>query len=331
MNETISKQRNETSGESANTGSGNAWESLKEVPFKGAEEQTNHESDNPKYETELNSPDDILNDINNFMIKDGVVYSKETGQVETDEDTILRAKTSRFLFNEARILRDTDANAGGDRFRDRGPAFYIDKAMDRYAIKDEENDYGTNKLINELVKTGRHEESIGSGELANTKFSMFDGEKADYGKALLKRKFRQRGLDMGDINIVFNNSEFQRNGYSDVSIEVATEPLASKTEVASREENAFHHPAAEKLDQLKQGLLEAQKSGDEDAIKGYQEAMKRTIFENPLEVSPEEWDNMGDVEKTRFYELKMKEAKTLGDRDAFDFWNASLKKHNSKK
>lgn len=334
MNETMPSRGGETSGENANNSGGNAWENLKEVPFKGAEQQTNHETDNPKYETELNSPDDILNDVNNFMIKNGTVYSKETGQIETDEDTILRAKTSRFLFNEARALRDADANAGGDRFRDKGPAFYIDKAMDRFAIKDEENGYGTNKLINELVRTGRHEEPIGSGELTDTKFSMFDGEKADYGKALLKRKFRQRGVDMGDFNITLDNSEFQHNGYSNVSIEITTKPLMRRTETTSNNENtenALHHPAAEQLEQLERGLAEARNSGDEDAVKGYQEAIKRTVSENPLEVSPEEWDGMDNEQKTRFYELKMKEARTLGDRDAFNFWNANLKRLNSDK
>ena len=334
MNETISGRGSEISGENTNTGNGNTWDSLKEVPFRGAEQQNNHEADKPKYETELNSPDDILNDVNNFTIRDGKVYSRETGQIETDEDTILRAKTSRFLFNEARALRDSDANAGGDRFTDRGPAFYIDKAMDRFAIKDEENSYGTNKLINALVRTGRHEEPIGSGELTDTKFSMFDGEKADYGKALLRRKFRQRGVDIGSFNINLDNSEFQHNGYSNVSIEITTKPLVRSVESSQPKEDkepSLHHPAAEQLSQLEQGLAEARKNGDEDAIKGYQEALKRTISENPLEVSPDEWDNMDNEQKTRFYELKMKEARTLGDRDAFNFWNANLKNLNADK
>ncbi|MBQ8984476.1 hypothetical protein IJ098_01290 [Candidatus Saccharibacteria bacterium] len=333
MSETISSRGGETSGES-NTGGKNAWDGLKEVPFRGGEQQTNHEADKPKYETELNSPDDILNDVNKFTIKNGIVYSRETGQVETDEDTILRAKTSRFLFNEARALRDADANANGDKFNDRGPAFYIDKAMDRFAIKDEENSYGTNKLINELIRTGRHEGTTPSDGLTDSKFSMFDGEKADYGKALLKRKFRQRGVDMGDFNITLDNSEFQHTGHSNVSIEITTKPLVRKTETiqqGAEKENALHHPASEQLKQLEQGLLEARKSGDEDAIRGYQEALKRTISENPLEVSPEEWDSMDDGQKIRFYELKMKEARTLGDRDAFDFWNANLKRLNSDK
>lgn len=327
MNETLSNRGGEASDENINS-NGSAWDNLKEVPFRGAEQQANHETDKQKYETELNSPDDILNDINNFTIKNGTVYSRETGQIETDEDTILRAKTSRFLFNEARALRDVDANASGDRFNDRGPAFYIDKAMDRFTIKDEENSYGTNKLINELLKTGRHEEPIGSGELTDTKFSMFDGEKADYGKALLKRKFRQRGIDMADFSITLDNSEFQHNGYSNVNVEITSRPLTRKTETVSTGESiegVFHHPASEQLNQLEQGLAEARNRGDEDAVKGYQEAIKRIITENPLEVSPEEWDGMDNEQKTRFYELKMKEARTVGDREAFNFWDANLK------
>ncbi len=335
MSEFVSNKKSETSGENIGANNIDAWNSLREeIPFSGEEQQDAHEKNKPKYETELNSPDDILNDVNNFIIRDGKVYSRETGQAETDEDTILRAKTSRFLFNEARALRDSDANAGGNRFSDRGPAFYINKAMDRFAIKDEENSYGTNKLINELVKSRKYEEPIGSGELSNTKFSMFSGEKADYGEALLRRKFRQRGVDMDSLSINLDNSEFQHNGYSNVNIEITIKPLirsAESSQTNINKEVSIHHPAAERLSQLEKGLAEARKNGDEDAIKGYQEALKRTISENPLEVSPDEWDGMDNEQKTRFYELKMKEARTLGDKEAFNFWNANLKNLNAGK
>ena len=106
---------------------------------------------------------------------------------------------------------------------------------------------------------------------------------------------------------------------------------AGSSQPKEDKEPSLHHPAAEQLSQLEQGLAEARKNGDEDAIKGYQEALKRTISENHLEVSPDEWDNMDNAQKTRFYELKMKEARTLGDKDAFNFWNTNLKNLNANK
>lgn len=326
MGEVISSKAGEASNQNDNSAS---WNNLKEVPFAEEGHQTSPEITRPKYETELNSPDDILNDINNFTIKNGTVYSRETRQVETSEDAILRAKTSRFLFDEAKALRDTDANANSNRFIDRGPEFYIDKAMARYAINDEENSYGTNKLINELVRSGKFNEAIGSGDLADTKFAMFSGEKADYGKALLRRKFRQRGMDISDFQITLDNSEFQHNGYSNVSIEITSKSFVQQSEIPHQATDAMsvlRHPAAERLNQLQHDLAEARKNNDEDAAAGYRAAIKHAVSENPLEVSPEEWDNMDNTQKEQFYRLKMQEAKILGDKEAFDFWNANLRK-----
>ena len=302
------------------------WEELKKVPFAGEETTAeNQETDKPQYETELTSPKDVLNDIQSFEIQNGIVFSKETGDKVTDEDTILRAKTSRFLFNEARALRDSAANANGDKFVDRGPEYYVDRAMERFAIRDEENGYGTNKLIHELIETGRHEQPIGSDTLAETKYDMFDGKKADYGKALIKRKFRQRGIDMEDLRIKIDTTNFKRDGVSDVIIEVGTKPLVSSKESAGE---SFHHPAAEQLKGLEKGLTEAIKDRDTDAIKGYREAIKTTVLNNPLEVKPEEWDEMNDDQKRRFYELKMRESKAAGDDDSYDFWRANLETQN---
>lgn len=300
------------------------WDELKNVPMNDKNQSASHEDDKQQYETELVSPSDILNDVQKFIIKDGKVYSRETRQEETDEDTILRAKTSKFIFNEAKALRDEQSQMFGDRFTDKGPDYYVDKMMDRYGLKDENTEYAEGKLLKELVDTGTHRQGMSGDNLVDSKYGMFVGNKEDFGKALLRRRLKQHGLEMDDIQIGVDTSNLQKDGYSIVSIKVDTAPLA-KFEDTSDNLNGFHHPAAEQLRKLEDELRKAQKDGDEETARGYRAAMKMVVERNRLEVSPEEWDGMNNAQRERFLRLKMKEEKILGDKDAFDFWNANLK------
>ncbi len=66
MNETIPNGGSEASGENANPSAGNAWESLKEVPFKGVEqlrqlEQGLAEARNSGDEEEIRGYQEALN------------------------------------------------------------------------------------------------------------------------------------------------------------------------------------------------------------------------------------------------------------------------------
>lgn len=308
----------------AGSAQGNRWQMLEDY----GRQSENLEADKPQFETELTSSRYVLEDIDSFAIKDGRVYSRETGEEVTDEDTILRAKTSRFLFDKARDSRDDDAQVLGKRFNDRGPDYYVEKMMQRYAIRDEENSYGTNKLVNELVATGKISEDTGGNALTG-KYSMFTEEEADYSTALIRRKLRQRGMDLADLKVSLDDSEFQHNGYSHVEIALEIKPLKdedSKGHLGENSENLLHHPAQEQLSRLEADLAEARKNGDKDAAAGYEAALRRVVSENPLEVTPEQWNVMDSEQRKRFYELKMKEAKTLGDRDTFDFWAANREK-----
>lgn len=302
------------------------WDELKNVPMNKTE---SHEDEQQRFETELTSPSDILSDVQKFAVKDGKVYSKETGQEESDEDTILRVKTSKFLFNEAKALRNEQSQMFGDRFTDKGPDYYVDKIMDRYGFKDEDTEYAEGRLLKDLVNTGVHHQTMGRGDLIGSKYDMFVGEKGDFGKALLERRLKQHGLEMTDMNVNIDSSTFKKDGYSTVDIKVSTTP-ATKFESASDSLDAFHHPAAEQLSRLEAELAKAQKDGDEEAARGYRAALKMVVERNRLEVSPEDWDNMSDTQKERFYKLKMKEEKILGDKDAFNFWNANLRRLNDK-
>ena len=299
------------------------WDSLKDVPM--ATKEVSGENEKNQYETELTSPTDVLDDIKKYTIKDGKVYSKETGEEESDEDAILRIKTSRFLFNEARVFRDEDSHALGKRFTDKGPDYYVDKALEKYGFKDEDTQFAGGKLLKDLVTNGNHHQTIGADSLVGSKYDMFIGEKADFGKALLERRLKQHGLAMTNIDIDIDSSAFAKNSYSVVNINVETAPLANTEKVS---DGAIHHPAAEQLEKLEAEIAKAEQNGDEVAANGYRSALKMAIERNPLEVSPEDWDKMSDADKDRFYKLKMKESKILGDKDSFNFWNANFKNHN---
>ncbi len=298
------------------------WDKLKDVPFNG-------EKQSEGIETELTSPSDVLNDAQKFVIKNGRVYSRETGQEESNEDTILRVKTSRFLFNKAKSLRDDDMRRNGDRFTDKGPNYYVDKVMDRYGFKNENTEYAEGKLLKELVDKGFHHQTMSGDNLTESKYDMFVGEKGDLGKALLKRRLKQHGLDMTSIKVDIDSSTVKKDGYSTVDIKINTTPI-TKNEKTSGNSDSFSHPAAEQLSKLEAELIKAQEEGDEETARGYRAALKMVVERNRLEVSPKEWDNMNDEQKERFYKLKMKEEKILGDKDAFNFWNANLQRLKNK-
>lgn len=298
------------------------WDKLKDVPFNG-------EKQSESFETELTSPSDVLNDAQKFAIKNGKIYSRETGQEESDEDTVLRVKTSRFLFNEAKNLRDEQARMLGNRFVDKGPDYYVDKIMDRYGFKNEDTEYAEGKLLKNLVDNGAYHQTIGDDSLIDSKFDMFIGNKGDLGRALLGRRLKQHGLKMINMDINVDSSTFKKDGYSTVDIKIDAAPI-TKAERASSNPNSFSHPAAEQLSKLEAELIKAQEEGDEETARGYRAALKMVVERNRLEVSPKEWDNMDDEQKERFYKLKMKEEKILGDKDAFNFWNANLQRLKNK-
>lgn len=298
------------------------WDGLKDIPFSS-------EKQSESYETELTSPYDVLNDVQKFAIKNGKVYSREAGREESDEDIVLRVKTSRFLFNEAKSLRDKQAQMLGDRFVDKGPDYYVDKIMDRYGFKNEDTEYAEGKLLKNLVDNGTYHQTIGNDSLIDSKFDMFIGNKEDLGRALLERRLKQHSLEMINMDIKVDSSTFKKDGYSTVDIKVDTAPI-TKAERTSNNPNSFSHPAAEQLSKLEAELIKAQEKGDEETARGYRAALRMVVERNRLEVSPKNWDNMDDEQKERFFKLKMKEEKILGDKDAFNFWNANLQRLKNK-
>ena len=273
------------------------------------------EEEKRQYETELVSPADVLNDLQNYKIEGGKVFSNDSGQEELDEDTVLRVKTSRFLLNTALSIRKDQEHVLLDRFVDRGTSYYVDKAMEKYGFKDEDTSFAEGRMLKGLVDNLGHHQTISGDTLANSKYDMFIGQKADYGKALLKRRLKQHGLEMRDMTISIDTTNAKKDGYSTVDIKVDAAPI---------EASGIHHPAAEQLSQLEEELRKAQADGDEVAVNGYRAAMRSVVENNRMEVTADEWNKMDVTQKERFFRIKMKEEKILGDKDAYDFWSNNL-------
>ena len=318
---------------SSNAPKSTQWDELQQVPFNASNEEAalDYEKTQQNFETELTSPEAVLDDIQKFSIKEGKVYSKATGEEELDEDTILRVKTSRLLYNEAKETRNNDRHSFGKRFKDRGPEFYINNTLKRYGFKDEDPKHVDGKMLKDLVDNGTHHGGIFADNLSVYPYNMFVGKKGDLGRALLKRRLKQHGLAMNNLDISIDTSNFIKDGISTVDIQVDTSPLAQAQGDSALEspDNAnhtetLHHPAAEQLSRLEADLAEAEKNQDETAINGYRNAMKMVVERNRLEVTPEEWQSMDDDQKERFFRLKMKEERILGDHEAYNYWRANL-------
>lgn len=317
----------------------------------------NPENLNP-FETELTSPADVLADVKKFALKDGKVYSKETGEQETDEDTILRVKTSKFLFNEAKEAHDRrvqKSRSNPDYMDNKPPSSYVDEQMRLYGFiktaedierekKDPRNKPVRDRILGELVENGSHNGAIGTDHIVSmSEYAMFVGEKGELGKAMLERRLKQHGLEMTGFQMDLDTFDWQKKGFSDIKIKVDTAPITKFDDppkspepqkaqpenheaTAKNSETALHHPAAEQLSKLEAEIANAKKNGDEEAARYYRAAMKMAVERNRLEVSPEDWAKMDDAQKGRFYRLKRKEEKILGDDDAAKFWEANLRK-----
>lgn len=326
MTETLTNDGERTGEQSEPT----KWEGLQDMQMAQTERQ---DTTTEQYETELTAATNVLDDVKKFSVREGKVYSKETGVEETDEDTVLRVKTSRFLFNEAKARHDRalqNAQEKGYRFVEKGPSSYVDDVLEWYGFKDDgvEKDLRDRPLgdqvLTELVENGAHNGGVLNETVDGTVYTMFTGEKADLGKAMLERRLKQHGLEMTGFNMDVDTSDRAKDGVSHVNIKVDTIPITRFKDTESGDSNKLHHPAAEQLGKLETEIARAKKDGDEDAERYYRAAMKMAIERNRLEVSPEEWDKMDDAQKERFYRLKMKEEKALGDEDALKFWKANL-------
>ena len=287
---------------------------------------------------------EIKNYVDNYIVQNGNVYLKDDNQQILDEETILKVKSARLIYNQAREKYQSDAQQFGKPNGDFSR--YITKMMEQLAVNGEVNTYGTNKLINALLSSnGHYEEYMSGNDLSNSKFSMLVGVKQEYGLAYLKMKFREKGLDVDNLTIKQDLAELQHNGVSRVIIDFQLKKYEKKAEVSNnqtveqpstsitREEDGkyFTHPKADLLNELERQKKDALAHNDEVAYNFAKSNIEKIIRENPVEVSPEQWDTMGYEERKSFILIKMKEAKVLNDEVSFNFWNSNLKQLEVKK
>mgnify|MGYP005792979897 FL=1 len=290
---------------------------------------------------------DIKNYIDNYAIQNGNVYLKSNNQQVLDEETILKIKSARLIYNEAREKFQSDTQQFGKPNGDFQK--YVSKMMEELSVNGEVNTYGTNKLINALLSSnGHYEEYMSGDDLANSKFSMLVGVKQEYGIAYLKMKFREKGLDID--NIVIKTQEVkQANGKSSgqytVIIDFQLKKYEKKVEVFNQqttvqtssdlqkkeEQKFFTHPKADLLNELEKQKKDALANNDEVAYNFAQSNIERIIRENQVQVSPGQWDSMTYDERKAFILIKMKESKVLNDEVSFNFWNSNLKQLEEKK
>lgn len=287
---------------------------------------------------------DIKNYIDNYVIQNGNVYLKSNNQQVLDEETILKIKSARLIYNEAREKFQSDTQQFGKpngNFQK-----YVSKMMKQLSVNGEVNTYGTNKLINALLSSnGHYEEYMSGDDLANSKFSMLVGVKQEYGIAYLKMKFREKGLDIDNLNIKQDLTELQHNGVSKVIIDFQLKKYEKQVDVSDQqttvqlssdlnkkeEQKFFTHPKADLLNELEKQKKDALANNDEVAYNFAQSNIERIIRENQVQVSPEQWDSMTYDERKAFILIKMKESKVLNDEVSFNFWNSNLKQLEEKK
>lgn len=128
---------------------------------------------------------EINNLLKNYTIINGTVYQKENKQEVKDENIILKVKTARLIYNEARSTYQDTIKQFGKSSKDL--EWFIKQTMEKFSLNGEVNSFGINKLINGLLSSnGHYEEAISGNDLKNNKFSIFTEQKKDYGLAYLK-------------------------------------------------------------------------------------------------------------------------------------------------
>lgn len=263
---------------------------------------------------------DIMEYVKNYQVSDGSVYTKEKAQKITDEETILRVKAVRLIYNEAKnSYLENQQQFGNTKQK---IDYYLLKTMEKFSVHDEVNSYGVNKLIRSILTSqGHYEEMMGGKDLSNSKFSILYGKKKDYGLAYLRLKFREKGFDISDVSLQLDTSEWQKNGVSKVIIDY---PMKRHQPDVTKNKEGYSHPEKETLNELEKMKSQAKKDNDEIAYRYASSNIERIVKENPIEVTKEQWETFSNQQKESYMKLKIKESKVLKDRDSYQYWQTNL-------
>lgn len=276
----------------------------------------------------------VKSNISRYGIENGIVVDKSNSQPVHDEDKILEVKASMMMYSEAKALYNKRLR-GAPEDQDT----YINKALRIYGLNGEVNDYPQNKIIREIMeKDGLVQVDYGGNNLLESeKFSFLCEPKKEYGLATIKYMAHQRGIDISNLDVSIDLSEFQKNGVSKVSIKYDKssyqrgEPTSvgdstmGGPQVGSFEQPLYQHPMANVLNELERQKQIAKQNNDEDAYRYAQSNIERIISQHQTTISSEKWDSLSIDERIAFVELKINESRILRDKDAFDYWNANLR------
>lgn len=272
-----------------------------------------------------------MNYCSNYKIENGNVFDKNTNYQITDEDIILKVKSSVLLFKESKETYQSDMKQFGKVSKSQED--YIKKTMEKFSVHNEQSSFGINKLINAILSSnGHYEEFMSGNDLQNSKFSILVAPKNEYGLAFLKLKFREKGLDIDDLKVSQDLSELQHNGVSKVIIDFKIKKYENN--IQNNQENDIksniQHPRAQELNELERQKQIAKQNNDEVAYNYAKSAIEKIIRESRLEVSSQQLDSITIQDKIAFVKIKMNEAKLLNDQDEFNYWNSNLNTLNEK-
>ncbi len=286
----------------------------------------------------------IKNNISNYRIENGIVVDKSNNQLVQDEDKILEIKSSVMMYREAKLLFDKRLRGAPE-----DKETYINKALKVYGLNGEVNDYPQNKIIREILQgDGSIQVDFGGNSLSDSeKFSFLCEPKKEYGLATIKYMAHQQGIDISNLDVSIDLSEFQKIGVSKVNIRYSKSQYQRKEQsvntievpkveskiqpTQSVQQPLYQHPMANELNELERQKQIAKQNNDEDAYKYAQSNIERIINQNQASISPEKWDSLSIDEQISFAEVKINESKILHDKDAFDNWNVYLNELKAKK
>lgn len=277
----------------------------------------------------------VKNNISNYKIENGIVIDKSNNQPVQDEDKILEVKSSVMMYREAKSLYDKRLR-GAPEDHD----YYIKSALNRYGLDGDVNTFSQNKVIREILQgDGSIQIDYGGNNLSDSeKFSFLCEPKKEYGLATINYMAHQRGIDISNLDVSIDLSEFQKIGVSKVNIkynkssyqkkEQSTNTIETpkvEPQIQPTQQPLYQHPMANELNELERQKQITKQNNDEVAYNYAQSNIERIIKENRAQVSPEQWDAFSVDEKKSYIQTKMREAKILNDQDEFNFWNANLK------
>ena len=286
----------------------------------------------------------VKNNISNYRIENGIVIDKSNNQPVQDEDKVLEVKSSVMMYREAKALYDKRLR-GAPEDHD----YYIKSALNRYGLDGDINTYPQNKVIREILQgDGSIQIDYGGNNLSESeKFSFLCEPKKEYGLATIKYMAHQNGIDISNLDVSIDLSEFQKTGVSKVNIKYNKSQYQKKEQSTNTIETPkvepqvqptqpvqqplYQHPMANELNELERQKQIAKQNDDEDAYKYAQSNIERIIDQNQATISPEKWNSLSIDEQIAFIRLKINESKILHDKDAFDYWNANLGSLESKK